>query len=134
MRDDDCGAADHEAGEGVLHDALGRVVEGAGGLVQQQHARVAQQSARDRQPLLLPARHLHPLLANLRLVPAIAPREQLRQLSCCMRQAGTRRLPISSVLQCMALWLFHRMYNLAQAPFCVNGTIARLRLLPEQAS
>ena len=41
--------------EGVLHGALGLGVERAGGLVEHQHPRVAQQRAGDREPLLLAA-------------------------------------------------------------------------------
>src|SRR5919198_1232030 len=43
-----------EAVQGLLHRALGLVVQGAGGLVEHEHRRVAQDRARDRDALLLP--------------------------------------------------------------------------------
>ena len=54
--DDDRRAADREAVEGLLHEALGLHVERARGLVQHEHRRVAEERARDREPLLLAAR------------------------------------------------------------------------------
>jgi hypothetical protein len=68
VRDHDGGARLHEVVQRRLHDALARRVERRRRLVQQQHARVAQQRARDGDALLLAARQLDALVAHLRVV------------------------------------------------------------------
>src|SRR4030095_12974875 len=55
VRDGERGAALLARFEPLLHQALGRRVERAGGLVQQQDGTVGEQGARDRQALLLAA-------------------------------------------------------------------------------
>ncbi len=60
----------HEAFHGVLYELLGFAVERRGRLVEQQHARVADEGPRDRDPLPLPAREPRATLADDR-VPAV---------------------------------------------------------------
>ena len=68
VRNDDCGAAEFGPIERPLHHPLAGVVESARRLVQQQYARIAEESARDRNALLLAAGQLHAALAHLGLV------------------------------------------------------------------
>jgi hypothetical protein len=65
VRDDDDGAAGGEAVDGLLHHGLRLGVQRAGWLVQQQDARVADDGARQRDPLLLSPRQLGPTVPNL---------------------------------------------------------------------
>src|SRR6476659_3204966 len=63
------GAALGEVVERLLHGALGAGVEGAGGLVEEQDGRVAQDGPRDRDALLLAAREPVAALADDGVVP-----------------------------------------------------------------
>lgn len=65
----DGGAPHHDPVQRVLHDLLRVRVQRAGGLVQQQNARVLQNGPRDGDPLLLPSRQLHSSLARVRVEP-----------------------------------------------------------------
>ncbi len=63
--------------ERVADQALALGVERAGGLVEDQDARVLEQRARDRHPLLLAAGELHPALAHQRVVALREPGDEL---------------------------------------------------------
>jgi hypothetical protein len=69
MRHHHSGAARHDPLQRSLHHSLALAVEGAGGLVQQEHAGVADDGARDGHALLLAAAQLHAALANISVVP-----------------------------------------------------------------
>ena len=58
------GAALQEVREGPLDGVLGLRIERRGGFVQDEDARVAEDLARDRDPLALPRRQLHAALAD----------------------------------------------------------------------
>ena len=66
--DDEAGAADDQLLERALDRRLGFVVDGAGGLVQDQDARVADDGARQGDALALPAGELLAALADLGVV------------------------------------------------------------------
>ena len=66
--DDQRGAALHEPLERLLDQVLALGVEGAGGLVEDEDARVLEDGAGDGHPLLLPAGELHAALADERRV------------------------------------------------------------------
>ena len=57
--------------------ALGRGVDRGGGVVEDQHARVGEQRARDRQALALPARERQAALADARLDTVGQARDEL---------------------------------------------------------
>ena len=62
--DDEGGAPGHRLVERELDQALGRGVHGGGGVVEDQHARVREQRARDRQALALAAGERQAALAD----------------------------------------------------------------------
>src|SRR5437870_11742410 len=64
VRDHERCAALHERLERLLDVALGFAVESGGGLVENQHRRVLEERARDGEPLPLPARKAHAVLAD----------------------------------------------------------------------
>ena len=68
VRDDHAGAAAHELPQRILDQVLALAVERAGGFVQDQDARVAQERARDGDALALPAGELGAALAEQRVV------------------------------------------------------------------
>ena len=67
VRDDQRGATAHQAFQRGLNLTLGLVVQGRGGLVQDQDGRVLDQGARDRQALALAAGQARGVLAHLGL-------------------------------------------------------------------
>mmetsp|Transcript_39389 Transcript_39389/g.100639 ORF Transcript_39389/g.100639 Transcript_39389/m.100639 type:complete len:260 (+) Transcript_39389:336-1115(+) len=69
MRDHHGGAPRHQLLQGVLHEPFALGIQGGGGLVQQQHARVLEHSARNGDALLLAAAQLHAALADIGAVP-----------------------------------------------------------------
>src|SRR5258706_14250327 len=64
MRDDERGASLHEALERELHRLLALRVEGARGLVEEEHRAVGEDRARDRDALALPPGELHAAFAE----------------------------------------------------------------------
>ena len=76
VRDDDRRAALAERVERGLHGALRGGVERRGRLVKEEHARVFQHGARDRDPLLLAAAQLHAALAHGGVVPLRQRRDE----------------------------------------------------------
>mmetsp|Transcript_10713 Transcript_10713/g.25406 ORF Transcript_10713/g.25406 Transcript_10713/m.25406 type:complete len:247 (-) Transcript_10713:3271-4011(-) len=66
MGDDDCGAALHELLKGIGHELLALRVESAGGLVQEKHRRVLQDSPGNSNALLLAAREVCATLSHER--------------------------------------------------------------------
>ena len=70
--DDERGAALEQAGQALLDQSLALAVEVAGGLVEDQDARVGQQRPGDGQPLALAAAEPHAALADERLVAVVA--------------------------------------------------------------
>ena len=75
--DDERRAPRHRLVERELDLALGRGVDGGGGVVEDQHARVGQQRAGDRQALALAAGQRQPALADLRLEALGQARDEL---------------------------------------------------------
>src|SRR5512135_2151297 len=67
MCHDEGGAVLHQTRERLLDQRLGFGVESRGGFIEDEHARVADQSAGDRQPLLLSAGELGTMLSDVRL-------------------------------------------------------------------
>src|SRR5690606_32901767 len=67
--DGERGAVGRQRVDGLLHGGLGAGVQGAGGLVEDQHGRVAQDGARDRQTLLLTAGEPVAAFTDDRVVP-----------------------------------------------------------------
>lgn len=59
MRYDQAGPPAHEAIESLLNKSFALAVEGAGGLVQNQDSRIAEQRTGNRYPLSLSAREIH---------------------------------------------------------------------------
>ena len=80
MRDHDRRPSAHEPVEGLLHQILALVVERARGLVEQEDACVAQDRARDGDPLALPDRETHATLAHDRVPPLRESRDELRRV------------------------------------------------------
>ena len=76
VRDHEGGAALHQAFQGGLHQCFRFIVQGAGGLVQNEDARVFQDSAGNGDALALPARELHAALAHHRVVPGLEGRDE----------------------------------------------------------
>ena len=70
MRDGDDGLALDEAPERVLDRGLGLAVERRGRLVEHEDRRVLEDDARERHALALPARELHPPLADMGIIAA----------------------------------------------------------------
>src|SRR6266542_3898585 len=75
--DDKCGAALHEALHRVQDAGLGLHVHGAGGLVEDEHRRVLQEGAGERDALALAAREAESPLANLGVVALRQPGDEL---------------------------------------------------------
>ena len=78
-------AALHERLERLLDVALGFAVERGGGLVENQHRRVLEERARDSEPLPLPARKAHAVLADHGAKPF---RHFADELHCVRRFGG----------------------------------------------
>src|SRR5437667_4106682 len=78
-------AALHERLERLLDVALGFAVESGGGLVENQHRRVLEEGARDSEPLPLPARKAHAVLADHGAEPF---RHFADELHCVRRFGG----------------------------------------------
>src|SRR6266545_6510033 len=83
--DHEDGAVRHQPLDRLLHQPLGLRVERAGGLVEYQDRRIAQQGARDRDALPLPAAEPGPALAQQRGVTLGQPHDEL------IGVRGTRR-------------------------------------------
>ncbi|OAY83124.1 hypothetical protein ACMD2_21959, partial [Ananas comosus] len=102
VRDDDAGPADHDPVQRLLHHLLRLAVQRARRLVQQQHRRVLQYRPRDRDPLLLAARQLHPPVAARRLVPVLEVADEVvrvRRPGRALHLRLRRRLrPVDDVL------------------------------------
>src|SRR5690606_578351 len=77
MRDNERGATLRRAVECRLHGPLAHGVESARGLVEQQHGRILEQHARDRDALLLTAAEAIAALANDRLVAILEARDRV---------------------------------------------------------
>ena len=78
--DDEGGAALHHLVEGGGHLGLGRGIERARRLVEDQDRRVLQQRPGDRQPLPLAAREHAPALADDRVQPVAVPLDEFERL------------------------------------------------------
>src|SRR5687768_11810398 len=68
MRNDDTGATDRESLERALNRGLRFIVDGTGGLVEQQNAGIADDGSRQRNALPLPSRQPLPSLTDRRVV------------------------------------------------------------------
>src|SRR6185436_8396575 len=83
VRDGKRGAALRERFQPLLYQTLGSGIERAGGLVEQQDGTVGEQSARNRQPLLLPAGQGDAALAERRIEALRQPLDELER--ACFR-------------------------------------------------
>src|SRR5206468_11929630 len=83
--DDERGAVRHQSVDRLLYQALGLHVERAGGLVQDQNRRIAQQGARDRDALSLAAAQTRAPLPQQRAITVGELRDEIVGIG------GTRR-------------------------------------------
>jgi hypothetical protein len=68
VRNGNYGSPTGKGRQRILYLLFGFDIQGTGGLVQQQHARTAHKSSRNRQALSLAAGELFPIMTTLRLV------------------------------------------------------------------
>ena len=83
-------ASGHQRPERILNERFALRVERACRFVQDQNRRVLQNRARDRHPLALSARQLHPALADERLVPLRQRLDEFRSVRQPGRPAHVR--------------------------------------------
>src|SRR6185503_16932798 len=77
MRDDKGRAAPPQRAQTVLDERFALAVERRGGFVEDEDARIGEDRARDGDALALPARELHPALADDRVVARLEPFDEL---------------------------------------------------------